>query len=173
MYAQCKNRAARSSVFISAVIAVSLNFRGGVARIYLLYVLQSARFSFLDVFMYFHCLLGPLSEHEVLFRRSKGVHIFDITTEYFFPRATRLRYSMEKTERKCRENNENLVHRPFTSNNNEQIDKPQTHEDTFGSKIEQKTSCDYPEKYCKVGANDDIVDRANKRITRLRRKAGA
>ena len=76
-------------------------------------------------------------------------------------------------EKQIRENNKHLVHRPFTSNHNEQIDKPQKHEDTFGSKIEQKTSCDYPEKYCKVGANDDIVDRANKRITRLRRKAGA
>ena len=40
---------------------------------------------------------------------------------FLFLRATRLRYNLEKTKRKIRENNEHLVNRPFTSNSNEQI----------------------------------------------------
>ena len=42
----------------------------------------------------------------------------------FFLRATHVKYNLEKTKRINRENNEHLVNRPLTSNNNDQFDKP-------------------------------------------------
>ena len=52
-----------------------------------------------------------------------------VCSDVFFPFfcSDVLRYNLKKTKRKIRENNEHLVPRPFTSNNNGQINIPPKH----------------------------------------------
>jgi hypothetical protein len=57
-------------------------------------------------------------------------------THFFCTRDT-IEVQSGNNEKKNRENNEHLVPRPFTSNNNEQIDKPQKLEDKLESKMER------------------------------------
>ena len=82
-------------------------------------------------------ILNDSEESDVQFELFKRIpEKYAEHLQHFF-RAMRLKNNQEKTKRKIRENNEHLVPRPFTSNNEDQNDKTPKLEDELTTKIER------------------------------------